>query len=314
VRVPAGIADFVPGTAVACTAAVLFAVGSVLQHEAASSSSSRRGVSVRRLVTQRVWVAGQSATVTGTLLQVVALALAPVSIVQPLLAGSLVIALGIRAVRDRCLPSTVELLGAGCTCGGLAVFLTAARPAAGAPEHLPGLPAVIIALLVTVGLVAAASRIRRGPIGALTCGATAGIAAGTAAVLISAAVKLFSTRGMLHGLASASLWAALAVAVTAQLGSQQAYGRGALSWSLPALTVLDPLAAVPTARLLLGERLEPGHAAVWIPAAAVTVLGVILLAHTTETCRRPLHLRHHPPQPDTPGQDKHRRPGVAEDA
>lgn len=303
-HVPAGVADFVPGTAVACGAAVLFAVGSVLQHQAASSSASQQGLDLRRLVTQRVWVAGQSATLTGTLLQVVALALAPVSIVQPLLAGSLVIALGIRSVRDRCLPSRGELLGAGCTCGGLIVFLTAARPAAGAPEHLPGLVAVIIAVVAAVGLVALTSRIQRGPVGALACGASAGIAAGTAAVLISAALKLFSTRGVLHGLVSGSLWAALVVAVIAQLGSQQAYARGALSWSLPALTVLDPLAAVPTARLLLGERLEPGHAAVWIPAAAVAVLGVVLLARTAETCRQPLRLRRHQPQQNTTGIGK----------
>lgn len=42
--------------------------------------------------------------------------------------------------------------------------------------------------------------------------------------------------------------------------------------SLPALTVIDPLAAVPAARLLLHERLEPGHAAVWLPAAAVAAV------------------------------------------
>ena len=44
---------------------------------------------------------------------------------------------------------------------------------------------------------------------------------------------------------------------------------GALAWSLPALILLDPLAAIPAARLLLGEHLEPGHAAIWLPAAVV---------------------------------------------
>ena len=57
---------------------------------------------------------------------------------------------------------------------------------------------------------------------------------------------------------------------------------GRSSWSLPALILLDPLSAVPAARLLLGERLEPGHAAVWVPAAAVAAIGVVVLARTGE--------------------------------
>jgi hypothetical protein len=290
VPLPAGIAAFLPGTAVAAGAAVLFAVGSVLQHEAAAGSADPQGLDLRRLVTRPKWMAGQSATVLGTVLQVVALALAPVAIVQPVLAGGLVVALAIRSVRDRCLPSRLDALGALCTCGGLAVFLVAARPAAGTGDHLPPWFAVVAAVVVAAGLVAVSSRSGRGPRGALACGASAGIAAGVAAVLISAAIKTFGERGLLATLGGSALWAALAVAVVAQLGSQQAYARGTLSWSMPALVLLDPLAAVPAARFLTGERLEPGHAFVWVPAAAVAVVGVVLLARTGESCRRPLRV------------------------
>ncbi|WP_410590091.1 hypothetical protein [Amycolatopsis sp. lyj-23] len=181
--------------------------------------------------------------------------------------------------------------GAVLTCGGLAVFLVAARPAAGTGDHLPPWFAVVAAVVLAGGVVAGASRIGRGPWGALVCGAAAGIAAGVAAVLISAAVKTFGERGLLPTLGGTALWAALAVAVVAQLGSQQAYARGALSWSMPALVLLDPLAAVPAARFLTGERLEPGHAFVWVPAAAVAVVGVVLLARTGESCRRPVFRR-----------------------
>ncbi len=288
---PAGLGAFLPGTAVAAVAALLFATGSVLQHEAAASTAHDRGVDLRLLVTRPQWLAGQSATVLGTLLQVVALALAPVAIVQPVLAGGLVFALALRSVRDRCLPSRLDGTGAVLTCGGLAVFLIAARPAAGTGDQLPPWYAVVAAVLVAVGLVAACSRIRRGPAGALACGAAAGVAAGIAAVLISAAVKTFGERGLLPVLGGPALWAALVVAVVAQLGSQQAYARGALSWSMPALVLLDPLAAVPAARFLTGERLEPGHAFVWVPAAAVAVVGVLLLARSGEGCRRPVFRR-----------------------
>ncbi|MFD2415046.1 DMT family transporter [Amycolatopsis pigmentata] len=286
----AGVGDFAAGTTLAVGAAVLFAAGSVLQHRALSSGGPERGIDLRALARRPVWLAGQATTISGSLVQVAALALAPVSIVQPLLAGALVIALGIRAVRDRCLPGGGELLGALCTVGGLALFLSAARPASGRADHLPA-PVVVLSVVAGVGLlVALAARTRGGPVSAVTCGVCGGIAAGCAAVLISAAFKAAGRAP--HAVTSGLFWllvaAAIAVAATAQFGSQLAYSRGALAWSLPALTVLDPLAAIPAARLLLGERLEPGHAAIWTPAALIAVAGVVLLARTGSSCRRPL--------------------------
>jgi hypothetical protein len=105
---------------------------------------------------------------------------------------------------------------------------------------------------------------------------------GIAAVLVSAALTAFRIGGLVHALSSSELWGALVVAVAAEWGTQQAFARGSLSWSLPALTVADPLAAVPAALLLLGERLEPGHAAVWVPAAIVAAVGVVLLARSPD--------------------------------
>jgi hypothetical protein len=279
------------GLVLAVVAAVLFALGCVLQHAAARRSTSDQGLHLRQLVTRRSWLVGQTATVLGTVAQVAALALAPVSVVQPVLAGGLVVALGIRAVHDRCLPLSTELAGAALTACGLAVFLVAARPAPGRLPHLPAPAAVLAMVGVAVVFVALATRLRRGALGALACGAAAGVAAGIAAVLVSAALLVLAERGVAAVLTSTALWGAVGVAALAQLTSQQAYARGSLSWSMPALVLLDPLAAVPAARFLLGERLEPGHAAVWLPAAAVAAVGVVLLARTGEGCRRPITWR-----------------------
>jgi len=284
------MAGYGPGTVVAALAAVLFAVGAVLQHEAASASGSGRGPDLRQLVTRPAWLAGQGATATGTLLQVVALGLAPVAIVQPLLAAGLVVALGLRAVRARCIPTPAEVLGAVLTVGGLAVFLVAAKPRAGEPHHLPHPAAVIAIAVLAVLLVAVTARMKRGVAGALACGCAGGIAAGVAAVLISIALRILRTQGLVHMLSSSALWGAVGVAIVAQLGAQQAYARGSLSWSMPALVLLDPLAAIPAARFLLGERLEPGHAVVWLPAAAVAAVGVVLLSRSGEDCRRPFRI------------------------
>jgi hypothetical protein len=270
------------GTAIAALAAVLFAVGAVLQHEAAESSTSAEGLSWRQLVRRPRWFVGQLATVLGTCLQVAALGLAPVAVVQPVLAVALVVALAIRAVRNRQAPLRLELLGAALTTGGLAVFLVAAKPASGVRTHAPSSIAVITAVVVSVVLVAVATLLKRGAHGALACGSAAGVAAGIAAVLISVGLTALHEGGWVHALAGIAVWGAVVVAVVAQLGGQQAYARGSLSWSLPALILLDPVAAIPAAHLLLGERLEHGHAAVWLPAAAVAAIGVVLLARTGE--------------------------------
>jgi hypothetical protein len=227
---------------------------------------------------------GQSTTAFGSVIHVIALAHAPVAIVQPLLAAELVVALGVRALWDRRRLTAVEIAGSLCTVGGLVVFLVAARPAPGRPGHLPSFGPVLLAMSISVALAVLSSRGRRGSAWALLCGAFAGIAAGMAATLASAIFKEVSGAGWTHAAGSAVWWttvsAALLAGGAAQFGSQHAYARGALAWSLPALTVIDPLAAIPAAQLLLGERLEPGHAVVWAPAALVAVAGVGLLGRT----------------------------------
>ncbi len=270
------------GLCLAALAAALFAVGAVLQHEAAALSTTARGLSLRRLLKRRRWMLGQAATMLGTGTQVVALAVAPVAVVQPVLAVTLVIGLGLRALRNRQAPLRLELVGAACTTAGLAVFLVAARPAAAAAQPPPSTLQIVVAVGISVALVAGATLFGHGRHGALACGSAAGIAAGIAAVLISVGIRSLQEGGWEHALAGVAVWGAALVAAIAIVGGQQAYSRGALAWSLPALILLDPLSAVPAARLLLGERLEPGHAVVWLPAAAVAAVGVILLARTGE--------------------------------
>ena len=287
-HVPRGVGAFLPGTILALLAAVLCAVGSVLQHDAAAAASDGGGLKFRDLLRRPGWLVGQGATLAGTGLQVAALALAPVAIVQPLLAGGLVVALGLRAWRTRSWPTRTEVVGAVLTTVGLAVFLVAARPAANAPHHEPPMGAVIGAVLLGLAVVVAAVRVRHPRYGALACGIAAGLTTGLAAVLISAALAEITHRGLVAAMTGPALWGAVVMAVAAQVAAQQAFSRGALNWSLPALTVLDPLAAVPVARYLLGERLEPGHAAVWVPAGLVAAIGIVVLARSDDPSRRPV--------------------------
>src|SRR3954468_8137396 len=270
------------GLLLAVLAAMLFAVGAVLQHEAADLSRTPGGLSLRLLVKRRRWMLGQASTMLGTASQVAALAVAPVAVVQPMLAAALVVALAVRAIRNKQVPLRLELLGAALTTGGLAVFLLAAQPAKGHLEAPPSSLEVIIAVVVSVGLVAGATLFGHGAHGALACGTAAGIAAGIGAVLISVGVRSLQEGGWVHALAGVAVWGAVVVAVVAIIGGQQAYARGSLAGLLPPLILMDPLAAIPAARWLLGERLEHGHAVVWVPAAIVAAIGVVLLARTGE--------------------------------
>jgi hypothetical protein len=270
------------GLLLAVLAAVLFAIGAVLQHEAAELSSSGGALDLRLLVKRRRWMLGQTATFLGTGTQVAALAVAPVAVVQPILAVTLVVGLGLRAVRTRQVPLRWELIGAALTTAGLAVFLLTARPVVDAGHPPPSAVEVIVAVALSLALVLGATLLGHGPRGALACGAAAGIAAGIAAVLISVGLRSLREEGWATTLAGVTVWGALIVALVAILAGQQAYSRGSLAWSLPALILLDPLSAVPAARLLLGEHLEPGYAAIWLPAAIVAAIGVVVLARTGE--------------------------------
>ena len=268
------------GLLLAVLAAVLFAVGAVLQHEAAELSTSHGSLSLRKLVKRRRWMLGQAATVLGTGGQVAALAVAPVAVVQPVLAVTLVVGLGFRAVRTRQAPLRLELVGAALMTGGLAVFLFAAEPAHGPDPSPPSSLAVFAAVALSLSLVLAATLLGHGAHGALACGSAAGIAAGIAAVLISTGVRSLQADGWARALAGVTVWGAVIVAGVAIVAGQQAYARGSLAWSLPALILLDPVAAVPAAALLLGEQLALGSVAVWLPAAIVAAIGVVVLATT----------------------------------
>src|SRR3954447_15565208 len=155
------------GLGLAAVAAALFAVGAVLQHEAAELSTTSRGLSLRRLMKRRRWMLGQAATMLGTATQVAALAVAPVAVVQPVLAATLVMGLALRAIRNKQAPLRLELVGAALTTVGLAVFLLAAKPAEAAQHPPPSTLQMAIAVGISVALVAGATLLGYGRHGAL---------------------------------------------------------------------------------------------------------------------------------------------------
>src|SRR5829696_6481449 len=84
------------GGGAALVAAVLYSIGVTLQATEARESPSEQSLKpslLRHLVTRRRWVGGTACVMGGWAMQAVALLLAPVTVVQPALAFSVVVLL-----------------------------------------------------------------------------------------------------------------------------------------------------------------------------------------------------------------------------
>ncbi|MBL1077281.1 DMT family transporter [Nocardia sp. 2] len=265
-----------PLAAVACAflGAMLFAVSAVAQQRAASEVPEGEAL-LAQLVRNPRWWAGIIGDAGGFGFQVAALALGSVLVVQPILVSSLVFALPLaarysgRAVTRRMWGQAAALSVA------LAVFLVVGDPTEGVADaswrewlgpmgFLLG--AVVVAVVVAFGVRQAALR-------ALLLGTAAGLLFGISAALTEHVTQLFE-----HD-AGAALrgWQTYGLVVTGVLGlylQQRAYQAGALSASLPAFTVAEPLGAAFLGMTVLDERLRSGPVGTAVVVLAVSVMVV----------------------------------------
>jgi drug/metabolite transporter (DMT)-like permease len=248
----------------ALAGACAFAVSTVVQHRTASDTATAGGGRwLVRLMRRPLWLAAQAAGALGVMLHAAALRSGPVTLVQPLLAGGLVVALALGAGIDRRhpgrpLPRRRQWFAAGAVAAGLTAFLIAARPTDGAATASPAaFAAVTVATLLLVGLATAWGRrpLRRHR--AAVLGAAAGVCFGVTGLLLKQAtgVSLWSWTAAGTGLELA------VVAIAGVAVSQAAYAAGPLVASLPVTTVLEPALGVLLAGPLFGEVLSSGPAA-----------------------------------------------------
>ncbi|WP_226343749.1 hypothetical protein [Agilicoccus flavus] len=282
----------------AVAAAVVFAFAASEQHavvqgtldaDDAHAAGGTRLLGPRRvgtLLTSRAWLSGIGLGGVGSALHVVALALAPVMIVQPV--GVLAVPFGVlvQARRSGRRAAGRVLAAAALTVTGVAVFVVVAAFGAHSTNEVHTQDVGLTTLGLMGGAVALALVAGRGP-DWLVCVAYA--AAG--AVLYGLASALVRTITLLVAAArgfEGPLWSLLAggVACIAVGGwmIQQAFAHGPPEVILGALTVIDPIVAVLFGLTFLGEGDRNGSVAVTVMAAAgaVAALGVVLLA------------RHHP--------------------
>ncbi|QGV82083.1 DMT family transporter [Streptomyces ficellus] len=269
--------------------ALLAALGnagaSVLQRQGAAAvgpgRSARHGSWMAGLVHRRVWVWGAVLLAVSGILQALALATGPLSVVQPVMSTELMFTLVVGGVVFRRRPDTRTLWAFAAMAVGLGVFLGLASPTGGrttVPLADWGWTALGTGLFVIV-LGAVAPRLSSSPRAAVLGTATATGFACTAALLKDALGHL--PEGVGEVLTTWQPYAAVAVGLGSFVLLQVTLRAGSLVASQPALTLGDALLSVVLGVALFAERVHLGWRALFeVLALALLVAGCVGLARS----------------------------------
>lgn len=280
--------------AVACavTAAFFLAFGTQRQSSAVRASSGGLAVSSRgilRLLRNPRWMLGLSLMGIGMVLNVYALASAPLTVVQPIGAIALVIttivnarAQGIQINRPTVLAITACMSGSiGFVL--LAINVTASTHEVSRRQEL----ATVLLLAVVVAILTVVLLSFRRRISAFVYIMGAGVLFGFVAVLVrTIAIGLMDPNGRFLG--NIAWYVILAVAVAGLLGTycvQNAYSSGPPELVIAGLTVIDPMIGIAIGIGILGELRPDVH-----PVVAMSMAGAALIAIVGVTALS----RHHP--------------------
>ena len=143
---------------VALAGAGSFAVSAVLQQRDARDAPAGDSLSWRLiadLLRRRAWLLGMGCVLLGFAFQATALSLAPVAVVEPLIATELVLALPLASGFGKRRLGVREWLGAAAVSAGVGIFMAVSSPAGGDVE-----PSLVTWVLVGLPVLAAADRDR----------------------------------------------------------------------------------------------------------------------------------------------------------
>lgn len=277
-------------------AAIAYGAAAVLQHQAIRGANvpdtgqpagQREDLSLRQmlgLLSLPRWRAGLSFMVGGTVLHVIALALAPLTIIQPIgvlaVPAAVVLAAGYahRGVSRRVIGGVVI-----CAVGVVGFVLLAAPGAsAGAVDARPMLIATVVVVAAS-GLLSLLSRLPWPTwVRCLLLASASAFTFGLASAVTRDLTQIF-TDGRFTAHLAAHLGLVAALIVAAALGGwfiQQAYNAGAAPVVTACGTVVDPVVAVLLGITVLAEGVPagPGHVVGMILSALVAASGVVILA------------------------------------
>jgi drug/metabolite transporter (DMT)-like permease len=275
---------YIPSSVVLASlaAAACYAIASVLQQAEAAKQGPElalRPALLRSLAHRPGWLLGNLASIVGYGFQFLALRHGALALVEPLLVCSLVLALPLGGALQHRRLTRREWAPGLLIVAALALFLAAARPGAGAPRA--STTDWVVLAVITVAVVAAVVRAAgpSGPRRALALGAGAGVLYGVTGAVTETTGHLLD-HGIAHVLSSWAPYALVVAAVAGLLLNQSAFQAGELRWSLPVMTILEPLVAIAIGEFMFGEHIAGGALARSgeIVALAGMVFGVFALS------------------------------------
>jgi hypothetical protein len=258
-------------------AALFVAISDVIHqrsaHRVADESIGHLALFARLLADRRWWV-GSGVAVVGFVLQAAALGLGSVLLVESLLVVSLLFALPLSARQSGRRLGRSVWMWAALLVAAETVIITVGNPAAGqARASFDTWIWVITVLGPAVVLCLVGARLRPGRVEAVLLAAASAISWGVVAVLTKGLVELIGD-GLRPLVSSPELYAWAALAVAGTVFQQSSFRAGALTASLPTMTVLEPTVAAALGVALLGEVVRPGRSGGFLLAAALVVLVV----------------------------------------
>lgn len=268
--------------ALAVVGAWCIAAGAAAQEQPATAEEGKAVAGwglLARLVRRPRWIGGGVLIVAGSALHVIALSLAPLTVVQPLGVSGLLLAVWLSARwRGRRLRRR-EWLGAAAVTFGLAgLVLTLPQQTQPLAAASDGMALLCLAGLAAAGAAWGAATRLSPRHRAWTLAVSAGLCFGVG----SALARVVGSRMHLD-LGEGLHWATAAVVVLVAAGAlltQNAFRSGHFGLAYAVLLIADPAVASTVGMVVLGEPLPQHPAAVagaWI-AAAVTAVGVVALS------------------------------------
>ena len=269
---------------IALCAALASAIGDVIRQRSAHEITDKEvgHLELFRLsVRDRRWWLGAAGAVANYSLQAGALALGSVMLVTALQVTSLLFALPIYARLAHHRVTRSEWVWAVLLAAALAVLVTVGHPSAGIDRgSLQTWVAVAVVLGPILVLCVLGARLwSGGPAAPVLLAAVAGSSLALFAVLTKGAVE--AVEGGFGALLRApEAYALIPAALAGMIFQQSSFRAGALTASLPTVTVAKPVVASLLGVLVLGEtlRVDGPESFVLIAAAVVVVVSTIALA------------------------------------
>lgn len=250
-------------------ATAFFALATALKHRSAGRSPDAQQFGAREVgrfiaATARspLYLAGLLADVGGLGLQVYALHIGALAVVQPLMITALLFSLVLNHRFAGTRITGAELWWAAVLIASLVGFLfasgavAAGRDAKILADHGPATAAGVVAIAAALACLTLARRLPHGR-GAALIGIAVGITYACTAALIKSSTNI-AVRGPGALLTSWQPYVLIAAGAAGLLLSQLAFQAGPLTASLPAIATVDPLLSVALGVFVYDERLRPG--------------------------------------------------------